>query len=319
MLSKLKNKKISAIIACYRDEKAIPIMHRRLTNTFKKIGCNYEIIFVNDGSPDDSEKVLEKICNEDNNTTAIVHSRNFNSQNAFTSGMVYSSGDAVVLLDGDLQDPPELIYQFAEKWIQGYDIVYGKRVKREANFILNTLYKIFYRLFNKLSYITIPLDAGDFSLMDKQVVESINLMPETDRFIRGLRAWVGYKQIGIDYIRPERMFGKTTNNYLSNIRWAKKGIFSFSYIPLEFISFLAYLLVTFSFIAIIFYTSFYFFNPGSPEGFTTITLLILFIGGVQLLSISIISDYIGKILEETKKRPQYIIKKIINNKNQNFL
>lgn len=315
MVKQINNKTISAVIACYNDAKAIPIMHERLTKTFKKIGCQYEIIFVNDGSPDNSELVLNEICKNDKNTTAIIHSRNFSSQNAFSSGMDFANGDAVVLLDGDLQDPPELIVDFSKKWIEGYDIVYGDRIKRESSFILNIGYKMFYRMFNKLSYIKIPLDAGDFSLMDRKVVNSINTFPETDRFIRGIRAWVGYKQIGVPYERPKRMFGKSTNNLFSNFRWAKKGIFSFSYVPLEFISILAYILVIISTIAIIFYGAFYFLYPGSPKGITTIIILILFLGGVQLLSISIIAEYIGKILEETKNRPNYIIKKILNDKN----
>lgn len=307
---------ISAVIACYKDEEAIPIMHKRLTEVFNKIGCKYEIIFVNDGSPDNSEDVLEKICSSDKNTTAIFHSRNFNSQNAFTSGMKQAIGDAVVLLDGDLQDPPELIEEFSKKWIDGYDVVYGSRVDREASFFMKVAYKTFYRLFNKFSYLEIPLDAGDFSLMDRKVVDAINNTSETDRFIRGLRAWVGFKQIGVPYKRSERQFGRSTNNFIKNLNWAKKGIFSFSYFPLEFLSLFSYFIVFLSAIALLVYVVFYFIFPGSPKGITTLIVLILFIGGIQLLSISILSEYIGKILEETKKRPLYIIKKILNDRNK---
>ena len=307
---------ISAVIACYKDEEAIPIMHKRLTEVFNKIGCKYEIIFVNDGSPDNSEDVLEKICSSDKSTTAIFHSRNFNSQNAFTSGMKQATGDAVVLLDGDLQDPPELIEEFSKKWIDGYDVVYGSRVDREASFFMKVAYKTFYRLFNKFSYLEIPLDAGDFSLMDRKVVDAINNTSETDRFIRGLRAWVGFKQIGVPYKRSERQFGRSTNNFIKNLNWAKKGIFSFSYFPLEFLSLFSYFIVFLSAIALLVYVVFYFIFPGSPKGITTLIVLILFIGGIQLLSISILSEYIGKILEETKKRPLYIIKKILNDRNK---
>ena len=309
----ISKKMISAVIACYKDEQAIPLMHERLTKTFKKIGCDYEIIFVNDGSPDNSEGVLEKICSDDKKTTAIFHSRNFSSQNAFTSGMNQAMGDAIVLLDGDLQDPPELIEEFVKKWMDGFDVVYGKRTKREATSLMNFAYKLFYRIFNKLSYIDIPFDAGDFSLMDKKVVEAINKAEERDRFIRGLRAWVGFKQTGISYTRVERKFGKTTNSFLKNIRWAKKGIFSFSFVPLELISYLSYFIVLLSAIALIVYIMLYYINPGAPKGITTLIVIVLFIGGIQLLSISFLSEYIGKILEETKKRPQYIIKKILNN------
>tara|TARA_X000000950_G_scaffold289268_1_gene411441 strand:+ start:10286 stop:11233 length:948 start_codon:yes stop_codon:yes gene_type:complete len=313
-MNKINEFSLSAVIACYKDEKAIPIMHQRLTDVFKKIGCKYEIIFVNDGSPDNSEQVLEEICAKDQFTTAIIHSRNFNSQNAFTSGMIQSTGDAVILLDGDLQDPPELIEKFVEKWMQGYDVVYGSRVNRDTSRFMNYAYKIFYRLFNKMSYLEIPLDAGDFSLMDRKVVNEINNTKERDRFIRGLRAWAGFKQIGVPYNRPERQFGHSTNNFFKNIRWAKKGIFSFSYLPLEFMSFFSYLIVFISGLALLFYVILYFINQEAPKGITTLIVLVLFLGGIQLLSISILSEYIGKILEETKKRPNFIIKKILNDK-----
>lgn len=313
-MKNIKELTLSAVIACYKDEQAIPEMHKRLTYVFNKIGCKYEIIFVNDGSPDNSEKILEEICLKDTNTTAIFHSRNFNSQNAFTSGMKQASGDAVILLDGDLQDPPEIIEDFTKKWIEGYDVVYGSRKDREASFLMNFAYKTFYRIFNKISYLEIPLDAGDFSLMDRKVVDEINNTSETDRFIRGLRAWVGFKQVGVPYKRAERKFGSSTNNLLKNLNWAKKGIFSFSFFPLEFISLFSYVIVLLSCVALIAYIVFYFMYPGAPKGITTIIVLILFLGGIQLLSISVLSEYVGKILEETKKRPLYIIKKIINNK-----
>lgn len=312
-MREIKKSKISAVIACYKDAQAIPEMHKRLTDVFTKIGCEYEIIFVNDGSPDDTEQVLENICKTDLKTIAIFHSRNFNSQNAFTSGMNQSTGDAVVLLDGDLQDPPELIEEFSKKWIEGYDVVYGSRINRETSRFMNYAYKAFYRLFNKISYIDIPLDAGDFSLMDRKVVDVINAVKERDRFIRGLRAWAGFKQTGVPYIRPERPYGISTNNLIMNIRWAKKGIFSFSYFPLELMSFLSYILVFISAIALIIYVFLHFVLQEAPKGITTLIVLVLFIGGVQLLSVSILAEYIGKILEETKKRPNYIIKKIINN------
>ncbi len=308
----IKDKTISAVIACYNESPSIPEMHQRLTSTFKKIGVNYEIIFVNDGSTDDSELVLKKICAKDKKTTAIFHSRNFSSQNSFTSGMIQSRGDSVVLFDGDLQDPPELISEFIKKWEEGYDVVYGIRTKREGNKLLQLSYKLFYRIFKKLSYINVPLDAGDFSLMDKKVVQAINNLPEKDRYIRGLRAWVGFKQIGVEYTRPDRSFGVSTNNIFKNIRWAKKGIFSFSYIPLEFVSYLSYFIVVLSAIALFIYMLGYLFFPDPPEGFTTIIIIVLFLGGTQLLSLGFISEYIAKILEETKNRPKFIIKEIIN-------
>ena len=309
-------KKISAIIACYRDEQAIPIMHERLSKTFREIGCGYEIIFVNDGSPDDSERVLRTIAEKDSHVTVITHSRNFSSQNAFLSGMSVATGDAVVLLDGDLQDPPEIIVKFFAKWQEGFDVVYGVRTVRDATLFLRFAYKLFYRIFNKLSYVSVPRDAGDFSLIDRKVVDILIAMPESDMFIRGLRAWVGFKQTGIPYHRPERMFGKTTNNILKNVRWAKKGIFSFSYEPLELVFYLATSVSFVALLAIVLYVILYFRNTDSPRGTSTIIVFILFFSSIQLICVSIIGEYLGRIFEEVKKRPKYIVKDIINKPNK---
>jgi polyisoprenyl-phosphate glycosyltransferase len=309
----VKNKKLSAIIACYKDAQAIPIMHERLTRVFKKIGVDYEIIFVNDGSPDNTEDILRKIILKDPHTIGINHSRNFSSQMAFTSGMDIAESDAIIFLDGDLQDPPELIEKLYRKWLEGYDVVYGVRTRREAPLYMAILYKLFYRVFHKLSYIKIPLDAGDFSLIDKKVVNVLKTFPERDRFLRGLRAWVGFKQVGIPYARPERMFGKTTNNLLKNINWATKGIFSFSYVPLQIISLFSSVIFLISLLAIVYELILLLVFNNAPDRTTTLLIVILFIGAVQLLGISVLGEYIGKIFEEIKQRPKYIIKNIIRN------
>ncbi len=302
--------KLSAVIACYKDEQAIPFMHKRLTDTFTKIGVDYEIIFVNDCSPDNTNEVLQKLVNEDDHVIAIEHSRNFGSQSAFLSGMEISTGDGVILLDGDLQDPPELIEEFYKKYQEGFDVVYGRRVAREGNQTLASFYKIFYRLFRSVSYVPIPLDAGDFSLMDRKVVDELVKLPETDQFMRGLRAWVGFKQTGVDYVRPERMFGVTTNSMRKNLSWARKAIFSFSFVPLELMTYLGWSLTAFSFLAIILQIIMYFVMPGNPQGVTTIIVLILFFGGLQMLGISVLGEYQAKILEESKRRPKFIRRNI---------
>ena len=303
--------KISAVIACYKDAQAIPFMYERLVKTFYKISVDYEIIFVNDASPDNTSQVLQVLAQRDKHIIGIEHSRNFGSQSAFMSGMEISTGDVVVLLDGDLQDPPELIEEFYSKWNEGNDVVYGRRVKREGNRMLIKLYKVFYRIFRNLSYVPMPLDAGDFSMMDRRVVEELIKLPETDQFLRGLRAWVGFKQVGVPYTRPERMFGITTNNWRKNIGWARKAIFSFSYVPLELLTYLGWTLTTLSLIAIITQIVLYFMGSPVPHGITTIVVLILFFGGVNMLAISILGEYLGKILEEVKKRPKFIRKRII--------
>lgn len=302
--------KLSAVIACYHDEQAIPFMHERLTKTFQKIGVDYEIIFVNDCSPDNTNAVLQKLVNNDDHVIAIEHSRNFGSQSAFLSGMEISSGDGVILLDGDLQDPPELIEDFYKKYLDGYDVIYGRRVAREGNQTLASFYKIFYRLFRSVSYVPMPLDAGDFSLMHRKVVDELVKLPETDQFMRGLRAWVGFKQTGVDYVRPERMFGVTTNNMRKNFAWARKAIFSFSFVPLELLTYIGWSLTFISFIAIILQIIAYFTLKNSPHGITTIIVLILFFGGLNMLAISIIGEYQAKILEESKRRPKFIRKNV---------
>jgi len=305
-------KKISAIIACYKDEQAIPHMYVRLKKVFEQLGVDHEIIFVNDGSPDNTEVLLEKLVNHDECVVAINHSRNFSSQMAFSSGMEVASGDCVVLLDGDLQDPPEIIKKFYYKWLEGYDVVYGVRVKREAPLLMSWAYKGFYRLFNKLSYIHIPLDAGDFSLIDKKVYSELKKFPERDRFLRGLRAWLGFKQTGIPYTRPERKFGVTTNNFVKNFQWATKGIFSFSYVPLQIMTLTSLGVFFLSIVGIIYQIMVRLLFPEStPDGISTIIVLVLFIGSVQLLGISVLGEYIGKIFEEVKARPKFVVKNII--------
>ena len=298
---------ITAIIACYLDEPAIPIMYERLVTTFRRIGVDYEIIFVNDASPDDSASVIRAITARDSRVIGISHSRNFGSQMAFRSGMEMATKDACVLLDGDLQDPPELIEQFHAEWKAGHDVVYGRRVKRDMPLIWGLLYKAFYRVFAAFSYINIPHDAGDFSLMDKRVVGWLLTCPERDLFVRGLRAYVGFDQVGVDYVRPKRMFGTSTNNLFKNIGWAKRGLFSFSNAPLTMLTVgglgLLGLAGVFGLAAILIRL----FAPSAvPQGLTTILLSILFFGAVNLFAIGLVGEYVAKIMEEVKGRPRLI-------------
>jgi dolichol-phosphate mannosyltransferase len=288
-------------------------MHERLTAVFTKLGVDYEIIFVNDNSPDNAREVLAALAARDPHVVVINHSRNFGSQSAFTSGMRIATGDAVIPLDGDLQDPPELIEAFYQKWQEGYDVVYGERVQREATLFLQIAYKVFYRLFRSASYVPIPVDAGDFSLIDRRVADALNSLPENNRFIRGLRAWVGYRQTGVPYVRPERMFGRTTNSLLRNLGWARKAIFSFSYAPLDLITWLALGTVGLSFLAILLQViSRLFFPDLAPRGFTMLFVFFLFLGGIQLLCLSIIGSYLAHIYDEVKRRPPYIVESILN-------
>jgi polyisoprenyl-phosphate glycosyltransferase len=305
--------KLSAVIACYRDAPAVPIMHERLSATFDEVGADYEIIFVNDGSPDNAREVLSDLASRDPKVVVINHTRAFGSQSAFTSGMQIATGDAVILLDGDLQDPPELISKFVEQWREGFDVVYGVRVERETTAFMRRAYKLFYRVFRHLSYVNVPLDAGDFGLLDRRVVDALNKLPESHRFIRGLRAWVGYRQVGVPYVRPERMFGKTTNSLIKNVGWARRAIVSFSYVPLDLIAWLALATVGISLVGLVVQFVLHFADPSlAPKGFTTLIVGMLFIGGVQLLCLAIIGSYVAHIYEESKHRPPFLVESILN-------
>jgi len=298
--------RISAVIACYKDAPAIPLMHQRLSQVFSGLEVDHEIIFVNDGSPDDTAAVLSALVAQDEHVLAVEHSRNFGSQSAFLSGMELATGDVVVLLDGDLQDPPEVIPAMYERWRQGNDVVYGRRAKRETSILLAVAYKAFYRIFRRLSYVPIPLDAGDFSLMDRVVVDELLALPETEQFLRGLRAWVGFKQTGVDYVRPQRPFGRSTHGWLKNVWWAKKGIFSFSFAPLEVLSYGAAVMTLLALVGIGYQVIDSFRRPQLSHGTAILIVLVLLFGSLNLLAVSLLGEYLMKIFEEVKRRPRFI-------------
>lgn len=303
---------VSAIVACYKDGQAIPIMYQRLKETFTRLNVDHEIVFVNDCSPDDSEEVIRSISRNDRRVLGISHSRNFGSQAAFRSGMEIATKNSCVLLDGDLQDPPELIEQFVAKWREGFDVVYGRRVKREASVPMQLAYKLFYRTFDAFSYVRIPHDAGDFALVDRRVMEAMLRFPERDLFLRGVRAYAGFRQTGVDYVRPERMFGRTTNSFWKNLGWAKKGILAFSYVPLDILSSSAVILCFVAFLMVIGQVLAKLLFPTlAPKGFATVIILIVFFGSLNMLAISLAGEYIAKIFEEVKQRPHYIRRSII--------
>lgn len=309
-----RTRSLSAIIACYKDEQAIPVMHERLTATFKKLGIDYEIIFVNDGSPDACAEVIRGLSERDPRIVGISHSRNFGSQMAFRSGMEISTKDGVVLLDGDLQDPPELIEPFFQKWQEGFDVVYGRRVKRDMPWYWGILYKLFYRVFAAFSYVKIPHDAGDFSLIDRRVVGWMLNCTERDLFMRGIRAYVGFRQTGVDYVRPERMFGRSTNNFIKNLDWAKKGIFSFSNTPLTMLTALGVALVGVSFLLAVVVALLRIFVPDiAPRGVTTLLIVILAFGSLNLFAVGLVGEYVAKIMAEVKGRPRLIRSALIRN------
>jgi dolichol-phosphate mannosyltransferase len=306
--------RLSAVIPCYKEAESIPVMHERLTAVFTELGVDWEIIFVDSGSPDRrTPEVLAEIAARDRRVTVVRHTRAFGSQSGYSSGMRLATGDAVILLDGDLQDPPELIPEFFARWQEGYEVVYGDRVAREGSAPMNAARKAFYRVFQRLSYVSMPVDAGDFSLIDRRAVDAINALPETHRFVRGLRAFVGYRQIGVPYERPERLFGRSSNNFLANLGWARRAIVSFSYAPLDLIGWLAFFTTAIAVLAGLAEIALKIVDPGAaPQGYATLLVVVLFIGGVQMICFSVIGSYLAHMYEEIKARPPYIVERVLN-------
>ena len=306
---------ISLTVPVYNEREALgPLFEKVQAVMHQHFPGNWEIIFVNDCSPDNSAEIIVELSKLDGSVLGINHSRNFGSQMAFRSGMELSTKDAVVLLDGDLQDPPELIEQFFAQWEAGWDVVYGRRVKREMPWHWGLMYKLFYRLFALFSYIRIPLDAGDFSLIDRRVVAWLLTCPERDVFMRGLRAYVGFRQTGVDYIRPERMFGRSTNSLMKNIDWAKKGIFSFSNAPLTMLTTLGVLsLLCTTVIALVTVVLRLLMPESVPKGITTLLVVTLMFGSFNLFAIGMVGEYVAKIMSEVKGRPRLIRTSLIRN------
>lgn len=300
----------SIIIPVFNEEEILNELFDRLTAVMDGIGEPYEVIFVDDGSNDASLAILKKICSENKEVWIINLSRNFGHQIAISAGLDFAHGKAMIAMDADLQDPPELIPEFIQKWKQSYEVIYAIR-KRKENFFRKTAYKSFYKILNKISNIYIPEETGDFSLMDRRVVNAVNSARERNRFVRGIRSWVGFKQIGIEYERPSRVKGKVKYSLAKLINLALNGFFAFSWVPLRISSYLGFTVSTISFLLIIFGLYAKLVLKIQIVGWASMFVIVLFIGGIQLIILGIIGEYIGRIYEETKQRPLYVIKEII--------
>lgn len=308
-------KKISIVIPMYYEEEVAEECYQRISNTLKKLdNYDYELIFINDGSQDKTQEILENIAKKDKKAKIITFSRNFGHQCAVTAGIKYVTGDCVVIIDADLQDPPEVIPEMLKLWEQGNEVIYGKRKSRkgESKFKLLSA-KMFYRTLDALSDVKIPMDTGDFRLVDRKVIDVINSMPEHNKFLRGLYSWVGFKQIPYEYERQERYAGKTKYPLKKMLKLASDGIISFSTKPLKLVGYLGIITIVIS-IALLIYTliSYIFSLNNLTAGWTSIMVAITLFSGVQLVSIWLISEYIARIYDETKNRPQYIIRDTIN-------
>jgi glycosyltransferase involved in cell wall biosynthesis len=308
----------SIVIPIYNEESIINELYNRLSTPIKNLGQHYEIIFVDDGSRDRSMDIITSFSQTDPHVKCISLSRNFGHQVAISAGIFYSSGKAVVVMDGDLQDPPEVIPLLAEKWKEGFDVVYAIRRKRKENIFKKVLYSAFYRILARLSYLDIPHDTGDFSIMDRKIVDLLNSMPEKNRFVRGIRTWIGFNQTGIEYEREARFAGHPKYSFKKLIALALDGIFSFSYRPLKFTIHFGFIMSMLSFLGGLFYFFYWFLKGGTPKGFTTLAILILFLSGIQFILIGIVGEYIGRIHEEVKRRPMFVIKELIGLENKSF-
>ncbi|WP_428355674.1 glycosyltransferase family 2 protein [Methyloprofundus sp.] len=304
---------LSLVIPCYNEEQVITETLSRITHFCSELtGLTAEIIFIDDGSKDQTQAILRDHAARDPRIKIICFARNFGHQIAVTAGMDAARGDAVVLIDADLQDPPEVIHQMIEQWRAGYDVVYGTRTKRpgESIFKRNSA-RGFYRLLNKLSDVPIPLDTGDFRLMSRPIVDSLKAMPERDRFVRGMVSWVGFKQISIPYKRAERFAGKSKYPLRKMLRFATDGILSFSTKPLQMSIALGMLAAFIAMGGIIYAIGMRIFTDIWVEGWTALMIAVLFLGGVQLICVGILGEYIGRIYNEVKQRPLYVVEEYL--------
>lgn len=299
---------ISIVAPCYNEAEAIGLFVKTMRRTLEGCDFDYELVFVDDGSTDDTRNQLIALADAEPTIRLVSFSRNFGKEAALTAGLDHARGDAVIVMDVDLQDPPELIAEFVEKWRDGYDVVYGAREDRTSDaYAKRFTAEGFYRLFNKISGVKIPENTGDYRLMDRRVVEKIKSLPERSRFMKGLFAWVGFRSVGVPYARPERAAGETKFNFWRLWNFALDGFVSFSTVPLRMWSYLGGVIALLSFLyasAIIVRTL---ITGGDVPGYASLLVFILFFGSVQIISIGVLGEYISRLFVEVKRRPIYIV------------
>src|SRR5579863_1800358 len=315
MRSNVSNRKtadgplVSVVVPCFNEQEVLRDTNQRLTAALERMRLKFEVIYVDDGSADSTPEILRELAGHDERIRVVRFSRNFGHQMAITAGLEHASGDAVVVIDADLQDPPEVILAFVQKWMEGYDVAYGVRAERdgETAFKLWTA-KMFYRCINRLSDTAIPLDTGDFRLMDRGVVDALLAMPERDRFVRGMVSWLGFSQIGIPYHRVARFAGDTKFSLFKMARFATDGIVSFSILPLRLATWIGFAASGVALVGIVLALFDKFFSTGLVKGWTSTVIAIYFVGGVQLICMGIIGEYVGRIYGESKRRPLYVVR-----------
>jgi dolichol-phosphate mannosyltransferase len=301
---------LSIVVPCYNEEAVLPELHRRLITVLDQIvDLNFELIYTDDGSQDRTPEILSQLQASDARVRIITLSRNFGHQIAVTAGLEHASGEALVIIDADLQDPPEVIPEMIQRWHDGYQVVYGLRAARagETTFKRWTA-KAFYRLINRLSEIEIPLDVGDFRLLDRKVVDVLLAMPERDRFLRGMVSWIGFKQIAVIYDRAPRGAGESKYSLMKMLRFAVDSVISFSLVPLRLAIWVGFGALAASFAGIVYALIIRLYTTDWVRGWASIFTAVLFLGGVQLITLGIVGEYVGRIYAEVKLRPLYVVR-----------
>jgi glycosyltransferase involved in cell wall biosynthesis len=310
---------ITVVVPFFNEEENILPLHRRLRSALEQLNYPFEFLYVNDGSSDATGRILDGLQDENSCVRALHLSRNFGHQAAVSAGLDHARGDAVIVMDGDLQDPPEVLAHFIQKWQSGYDVVYAIRTKRKEHLLKRLAYHTFYRLLNAISDIDIPLDSGDFCVMDRKILEALRGLPERIRFVRGLRTFVGFKQTGLPYERSARAAGRPKYTLRKLIGLAVDGLVSFSSYPLHLVTYLGLITIIISMGLGLWVILDAILNRSTPRGWASTLIVVLFMGAIQLLSLGIIGEYIRRIYLETKGRPTYIVRQSGRERRPNHL
>jgi dolichol-phosphate mannosyltransferase len=306
----LSSPELSVVVPVFNEQENLPQLYQRLVATLDRVGLVYELILVDDGSRDQSMPIMHELAAADPRVTVIELARNFGHQVAISAGLDHARGHGVIVMDADLQDPPEVLPEFIAKWREGYEVVYAIREKRKENIFKRMAYAAFYRLLQRVAQVEIPLDAGDFCIMDRRIVDLLNGMPERSRFVRGIRSWVGFRQIGMPYERHARHAGRPKYTFTRLLYLALDGLVSFSFLPLRVITALGFVVSALSILLAMAYTIQKITIGLSPPGFATLTVAIFFLAGIQLVTIGVIGEYVGRIFEEVKRRPLYVVRAV---------
>ena len=303
----------SVVVPAYNEEEVIEESYKRLTAVMEKLGEPYELIFIDDGSRDKTAEKLARICESDTNVKLMRFSRNFGHMPAITAGMDYARGNAIMIIDADLQDPPELFPEMIEKWREGYQVVYGKRAKREGESAFKKLSAgIYYRFLRRMTEVDVPVDTGEFRLIDRKVCDAMKRIKEKNRYMRGLVSWVGFKQTAVEYNREKRFAGVTKYPFTKMVRLAMNGITSFSYKPLKIATHMGFFISALSFLYLLHVLYLWLFTDATIAGWTSTVAMVSFTQGIVLMVLGLMGEYIGRIFEEIKDRPIYIVKEILN-------